>query len=83
MGFHKTETGWVHIRTSGSKNKKCAWCGGSGDFLCDHVDDPKDLKLYSRTPKTCDKPMCLKHSTRVAVKIDFCPDHKDRPASES
>jgi hypothetical protein len=26
--------------------------------------------------KTCDKPMCAKHSTSGGKDIDYCPDHK-------
>lgn len=45
--------------------RKCRWCSSSGTQLCD----------FPVNGKTCDAPMCLKHTRRVSYEVDYCPDH--------
>lgn len=52
----------------GRRGKTFCACGAESSFLCDFV---------TASGRTCDRPLCVKHTTRVAAGVDHCPDHVD------
>lgn len=65
----------------------CAYCDRPAEYFCDYITDP-------RTDRTCDKPLCEEHRTRVGggmicgrgkrggcqpFTIDYCPGHAGMP----
>ena len=67
MAIRRDESGNVTIVCS--RPQKCVYCGGPSDRLCDYL---------MGTGKTCDQPMCSKHSFRSHAKpdTDFCRLHQ-------
>ena len=61
------------IHCSGRRRRKtCLYCSREHEFLCDFpVGKTKGGKV-----KTCDRPLCGKHSLKgVSEDVDFCREH--------
>ena len=58
----------IHF-SRGPRPIKCFYCGDRGALLCDFI--------LPATGKTCDRPMCAKHTTKgKEPKTDFCREHQ-------
>lgn len=57
-----------------SAPKHCHECGEKAYFLCDAP------RYKHATVATCDRPMCLKHSRRQSVGVDYCEEHAEQKA---
>jgi hypothetical protein len=67
--------GVAHLNMGRSKPKRCKFCKtGRADRLCDFPIAVGDVGHK----RTCDAPMCLNCSTRVAHEVDYCPDHREK-----
>lgn len=65
----KMEDGTTVHANRGRQKKKCAFCSMiHAPLLCDYPVG---------TGKTCDKAVCVGCATRIAIGIDYCPEHKD------
>jgi hypothetical protein len=61
------KVGGMIVCSSGRKRPAtCFWCDKVSTKLCDH----EIVK-----GRTCDKPMCDHHATRVGQNLDTCPFH--------
>jgi hypothetical protein len=68
--------GWAHIKMAKRPRRRCAFCAtGFEERLCDFPVGPGE--------RTCDKVMCNRCSTRIAVEVDYCPKHKDQSPQQS
>jgi hypothetical protein len=56
------------VCTRGRRAPPCTTCGRPSGLLCDGPPRPRSRK------KTCDKPICATHATKVGEDRDLCPD---------
>ncbi|MBS1793635.1 MAG: hypothetical protein JSS81_07270 [Acidobacteria bacterium] len=60
------------VCSRGRRRKTCLYCSREHEFLCDF---PVGKTKGGKT-KTCDRPLCRKHSLKgVSEGVDFCREH--------
>lgn len=66
----KLAGGGVAIACSrGSSGKRCKWCGGRAEKLCDFP-----VKIKGKDG-TCDANMCVRCAQNIGPNADLCPPH--------
>ncbi len=66
---NKSGGGTVILCYRGHRRKNCACCPSLATHLC-------DFKLKgAKSGKTCDMPLCSRHSVSVGKDRDLCPAH--------
>ena len=62
-----TERGAMIACSRPTSPKQCAYCKSQSNVLCDFETSPGI---------TCDTPMCIAHTKRVAYQTDHCRIHR-------
>ena len=81
--------------TGRTHEETCAWCLRPALRLCDWLWIEEDNCIDPDDPKTCDKPLCLEHTTEVSGPVfmcspkgvtvnstDYCPEHAKYPQGQ-
>lgn len=87
MPFYRVNGTLMHLKLGGSKRLHPHPCPGwltlpghetpqrclqVSEFLCDWETGPG---------RTCDRPMCAQHATKVGDNLHLCPEHAARRAA--